>query len=424
LLPSVLVIEDDDFTRETLSIILKAKDYDVTTAISVDQAIAVLKNKRFDVLILAAKPLGKDHVRLQALDDFAAGSIKIMITAYPSKFTSTQALALGADAYIVKPIDPEDLLKTIQTKLDERIKDMALTIENTKCLEGSLATKIDPLEFKQYLEHMVEQLIAFGLTPNQAKVYVTLVAIEPAPASRIAAVSGIRREEVYRVLPDLLKLGIVSKKLGNPITYSAQSVETSINLLMKLKLKKATEELNNLTSKRDLLTANLKRLEISPSEEVKSIESIQDMDKLLERFAKCAINVKNRIDVMIPLEILQFSQLNLGSLLSELFKNQIRVRLIIEKNAMALSVAWIDTARKNGTLNLDLVKLVDLRFIDKMPFHLVIIDDDEVIMGDFNVKEDGSCLWTNLPHHVQLVKTAFEAVWQKTTSLEEIQVRD
>lgn len=418
------MVEDDDFTRETLSIILKSKDYDVTTAISVDQAIAVLKNKRFNVLIMAAKLLGKDHVRLQSLDDFAADTIKIMITAYPSKFSNTQALALGADAYIVKPIDPEDLLKTIQTKLDERINDMDLTIENKKWLNGSLSTKIDPLKFKQYLEHMVEQLLSFGLTPNQAKVYVTLVAIEPAPASRIAAVSGIRREEVYRVLPDLLKLGIVSKKIGNPVTYSALSSETGVQLLMKLKLKKATEELNSLTSKRDLLTANLKRLEVSSSEEVKSIESIQDMDRLLERFTKCAMKVKNRIDVMIPLEILQFSQLNLGSLLSQLFENQIRVRLIIDKNAMALSSAWIDTARKNGTLNLDIVKLVDLRFIDKMPFHLIIIDDAEVIMGDFSVKEDGSCLWTNLPYHVQLVKTAFDALWQKTTSLEEIQVSD
>jgi sugar-specific transcriptional regulator TrmB len=423
LLPSVLVVEDDDFTRETLSIILKAKDYDVTTAISVDHAIAVLKNKRFDVLIMATQLLGKDHVRLQSLDDFAADTIKIMITAYPSKFTNTQALALGADAYIVKPIDPEDLLKTIQTKLDERIKDMDLTIENKTWLNVSFSKIIAPAEFKKYLEHMVEQLISFGLTANQAKVYVTVVAIEPAHVSRIATVCGIRREEVYRVLPDLLKLGIVTKKLGNPVTYFAMPPVTSVELLMKLKFKKATDELNNLINKKSLLTANLKRLEVSSSEEAKSIESIQDMEKLLERLTKCTATVKNRIDVIMPLDILQFSRLNIGHVIAQLFARQVRLRLIIDEPAIKPSFAWIQSDRKRGILNLN-TKLVDLRFVDKMPFHLVIIDDAEVIMGDFSVREDGSCLWTNLPYHVQLVKTAFEALWQQTTSLEEIPAKD
>jgi sugar-specific transcriptional regulator TrmB len=417
------VVEDDDFTRETLSIILKSKDYDVTTTSSVDQALAVLKNRRFDVLIMATKLLGKDHARLQSLGDFASDTIKIMITAYPSKFTSTQALALGADAYIVKPIDPEDLLKTIRTKLDERIKDIDFTLENKKWLSDSLSKKIDPVEFKHYLEHMVEQLISFGLTANQAKVYVTLVAIEPAPASKIAAVCGIRREEVYRVLPDLLKLGIVSKKIGNPVSYFAMPPENSIEILMKAKLKKATEELNNLTNKRDILVTHMKRLEVSSSKETKSIESIQDIEKLLERFKKSAATAKNSIDVMVPMGILQFGQLNIGYLISELFARKIRVRIIVDKTAIAPCSSWINTAIKNDTLNLDIAKLVDLRFIDEMPFHVVLIDDAEVIWGKFNVNEDGSCLWTNLPYHVQLVKTAFDALWHKSTSLEEIKTR-
>lgn len=267
MLPTVLVVEDDDFTRETLSIILKAKDYDVTTASNINQVIAVVKNKHFDVMIMAVKLLGKDLAGLQSINAFTSETIKIMVTAYPSKFTNTQALALGADAYIVKPIDPEYLLQTIQTMFDKRIKDTNLSLKRKERWSSESFLKIDPNEFKKYLEHMVEQLIAFGLTVNQAKVYVTLVAIEPAQASKIAEVCGLRREEVYRVLPDLLRLGLASKKLGNPISYSALSPEDSVQLLTRLKLKKAAQELNNLTNKGNLLTASLKRLEVSSSKE-------------------------------------------------------------------------------------------------------------------------------------------------------------
>lgn len=148
------------------------------------------------------------------------------------------------------------------------------------------------------------------------------------------------------------------------------------------------------------------------------------MRKLLERYSKCTVKVKNSVNAMVPLEILRSSQLNVGHLISELFARKIRFRVIIDKASIEQSSAWIKAVTKNGALNLDIAKLVDLRFIDTIPFHLVIFDSSEVIWGDFHVKEDGSCLWTNLPLHVQIVKTAFDATWQKTWGLEEIQVRD
>jgi len=43
--------------------------------------------------------------------------IKIMITGYASLENAVKALNLGADAYIMKPVDPENLLKVINEKL-------------------------------------------------------------------------------------------------------------------------------------------------------------------------------------------------------------------------------------------------------------------------------------------------------------------
>jgi DNA-binding NtrC family response regulator len=43
--------------------------------------------------------------------------VKIMITGYASLENAMEALNLGADAYIMKPVDPENLLKVINEKL-------------------------------------------------------------------------------------------------------------------------------------------------------------------------------------------------------------------------------------------------------------------------------------------------------------------
>ena len=46
--------------------------------------------------------------------------MKIMITGYPSLENAVEALNLGADAYIIKPVKPEKLLALIEEKLEEQ----------------------------------------------------------------------------------------------------------------------------------------------------------------------------------------------------------------------------------------------------------------------------------------------------------------
>lgn len=48
-------------------------------------------------------------------------AVKIMITGFPSLETGVKALDEGADAYLVKPVKPEELIALIEEKL--RIKE-------------------------------------------------------------------------------------------------------------------------------------------------------------------------------------------------------------------------------------------------------------------------------------------------------------
>ncbi|MCZ2856768.1 MAG: hypothetical protein O2U62_06710, partial [Candidatus Bathyarchaeota archaeon] len=70
-------------------------------------------------------------------------------------------------------------------------------------------------------EKNVEILTDFGLTGNQAKVYLAAARLRLASVGQISKVSKVRREDVYRILPKLEKMGLVERLLGKPTKIRA-----------------------------------------------------------------------------------------------------------------------------------------------------------------------------------------------------------
>jgi sugar-specific transcriptional regulator TrmB len=59
-------------------------------------------------------------------------------------------------------------------------------------------------------------LLGLGLTLNQAKIYLAILKLEKTTVSEVAKFSKVRREDVYRILPSLEKMGLVERLLGKP----------------------------------------------------------------------------------------------------------------------------------------------------------------------------------------------------------------
>jgi len=58
--------------------------------------------------------------------------MKIMITGHASLENAVESLNLGADAYIMKPFDPESLLKVVEEKMKEQEEAERMTEEKVK----------------------------------------------------------------------------------------------------------------------------------------------------------------------------------------------------------------------------------------------------------------------------------------------------
>ena len=114
----ILVVDDEKETREFLSEFLKLRGYQVLTASDGFEALTAVKNERPHIVLLDIKMPGLDGVevlrRIRAIDKEAG---VIMVTAVKDEKIGEYALKLGASDYITKPIDLDDLEKSVYAKL-------------------------------------------------------------------------------------------------------------------------------------------------------------------------------------------------------------------------------------------------------------------------------------------------------------------
>ena len=118
---SILIVEDDKAILKSLKDILQSEGYSVDTAENGQEAIQKSKEKFFNIALLDIKLPDMEGTKLLVtMHEDLPKMMKIMVTGHPSLENSVEALNLGADAYVMKPIKPEKLLALIKEKLEKQ----------------------------------------------------------------------------------------------------------------------------------------------------------------------------------------------------------------------------------------------------------------------------------------------------------------
>lgn len=126
----ILIVDDDTSICRTLSLILEDKGHTVQTANTGKEAIEKCSKTMFDVAILDIKlPDIEGTELLKALPQTTSKMVKVVFTGYPELKSAVKALDNGADAYLMKPVDPPALVKTIKEKLQQKANTEKMTEE-------------------------------------------------------------------------------------------------------------------------------------------------------------------------------------------------------------------------------------------------------------------------------------------------------
>ena len=111
----VLIADDEALYRDTTADLLSAAGYACTCVKDAPEAARLLAEQPYDLLISDIKMPGNTQLQLvlQARD-IAAGMPIILVTGYPSVETAVQAVRLPVAAYLLKPVDVDELVRLVE----------------------------------------------------------------------------------------------------------------------------------------------------------------------------------------------------------------------------------------------------------------------------------------------------------------------
>ena len=114
----VLFLEDEPTIREVLSEYMLISGYQVTAAGRGDEAIALLREREYDLAVLdICVPGGDGFGVLNYIRENGKKTAVIMLTALDDEQTQVRAFNFYADDYVIKPVSPIILLKRMESIL-------------------------------------------------------------------------------------------------------------------------------------------------------------------------------------------------------------------------------------------------------------------------------------------------------------------
>jgi len=175
---SILIVDDEPIVRESINDWLKEAGYKVAMAETVEEAIKMIGQQDFSVMVLDIRLPGQTGLTVLREVKTQRPWIKcIIITAYPSSETTEEAQKLGVIDYLVKPVAPDDLEKRIRETLDLIGQEATVTTEVTappkppvvKAVEIKKTFTIGKNDVKSLVEGLAEEMEVVGVKTRQGK---------------------------------------------------------------------------------------------------------------------------------------------------------------------------------------------------------------------------------------------------------------
>jgi two-component system alkaline phosphatase synthesis response regulator PhoP len=121
--PSILLVEDEENLHEALKLNLELEQYEITSAFTGSEALQKIQSEYFDLIILDVMLPDVDGISITETVRVQNNQVPILILS--AKDTSSDrvlGLKKGADDYLTKPFNLEELLLRVQKLIDKNKK--------------------------------------------------------------------------------------------------------------------------------------------------------------------------------------------------------------------------------------------------------------------------------------------------------------
>ena len=152
----ILLVDDEEALLRTLSMNLRARDYDVTTAKDGETALAELRGQVPDAVILDLGLPGISGVDvLRELRDWSSVPVIVLSARHGSK-DKVEALDVGADDYVTKPFGIDELLARLRAAVRRAgvpepqsldAGDLQIDLQDRRVLRAGTEVRLTPTEW-------------------------------------------------------------------------------------------------------------------------------------------------------------------------------------------------------------------------------------------------------------------------------------
>jgi sugar-specific transcriptional regulator TrmB len=248
-------------------------------------------------------------------------------------------------------------------------------------------------------------LTRLGLTITQAKAFLALCRTGTSQPKTIAKESKIARQDIYRILAELQRLGLVERAITAPIMFKTIPLQDAILLLLERRVKE-TSELHKETrrllksfregNKRNAFTVEEAQFVLIPKGRAyitKGKKSIEAAQASIE----CVTSWKRFLQVMLVAGEDYMEALNRGvkfRVITDRPKNQKHLPKIVEG------------FYRNPSFN--------IRHILTSPRALIMCFDKKEVLIAASADEafpESTMLWSNAPPLVSITRDYFEIIW-------------
>lgn len=117
----ILVVDDEEITRNNIAHVLRKEGYEVVTAANGAEALRVLEGEEIDLVITDVKMEQMDGLRLlEVIKESSYPCHVVVITAYASVDSAVAALTKGASHYLTKPFKLDEVRLTVSNIVERK----------------------------------------------------------------------------------------------------------------------------------------------------------------------------------------------------------------------------------------------------------------------------------------------------------------
>ncbi len=258
-------------------------------------------------------------------------------------------------------------------------------------------------------DDLLEIMRDFGLTLNQAKVYMATVRLGLASIGTISKISRVRREDVYRMLPKLERMGLTERILGKPIKIRALPLNNALALLVKHEQEKANKKMSELMVKKEEFLKHFKTYNkrIMREDEDTRFSLISGKAAFLAKTASLLKRAQSEIDIASSrTKLIQFIP-TYAEPIRRALKRHVKIRIVTELPEEEDRLPRIIEERISPSAS------VKLKYAETLPSNFMVFDKEEMMIAtsiDATLTENTS-LWTNSRSLIAPFQRDFEDIW-------------